>query len=78
VGRRDIIRSLDIGAAWAVIAGMPVTVTTLVGGISVTVTGIALTDAMIGDRIEVRMTGPQRTRRVRVTGVGAARLEGAD
>ena len=78
VGRRDIIRSLDVGAAPAVTAAMPVAVTTLVGGISVTMTGIALTDAMIGDRIEVRLSGPSRTRRVRVTGAGTAKLEGID
>ena len=78
VGRRDIVRRQDVGAAPAVTAGKPVAVTTLVGGISVTVTGIALTDAMIGDRIGVRLSGPTRTRRGRVSGAGVAKLEGAD
>jgi flagella basal body P-ring formation protein FlgA len=78
VGRRDILRSVDVGAAPAVTAGMPIAVTTLVGGISLTITGVALADAMIGDRIEVRLSGPSRTRRVRVTAAGAARLEGVN
>jgi len=78
VGRRDILRILDVGAVPAVTAGMPVAVTTLVGGISVTISGIALTDAMVGDRIEVRLAGPARTRHVRVTGVGTAKLEGVE
>lgn len=78
LGRRDVVRRLDVGSAPAVAAGMPVAVTTLAGGISVTTTGIAMTDAMIGDRIEVRMTGPSRTRLVRVTAAGVARLEGVN
>ncbi len=78
VGRRDILRSLDVGAPPVVAAGMPVVVTALVGGISVTTTGVALTDAMVGDRIDVRLTAPSRTRHVRVTGVGTAKLEGLE
>jgi len=76
MGKQDVVRAQDVGAAPAVAAGMPVAVTTLAGGISVTATGVALTDAMVGDRIEVRLTGPTRIRHVRVTGVGTAELEG--
>ncbi|HEY6923386.1 MAG TPA: flagellar basal body P-ring formation chaperone FlgA [Steroidobacteraceae bacterium] len=78
MGRRDVVRGLDVGAAPAVAAGMPVAVTTRAGAISVTATGIAVNDAMVGDRVEVRLTGPSRTRHVRVTAAGAAKLEGID
>jgi flagella basal body P-ring formation protein FlgA len=74
IGAHDVLRSMDIGIPPAVAAGTPVNVTTAVGGIMVTARAVALTDGMVGDRIEVRLQRPARVRRIRITGPDAGLL----
>jgi flagella basal body P-ring formation protein FlgA len=74
IGARDVVRTVDIGRAPDVTAGAPVRVTVATGGISVSTTAIALADARVGDRIEVRLQRPARILRTRVIGPGSVQL----
>jgi flagella basal body P-ring formation protein FlgA len=74
IAARDVVRSVDIGSAPDVVAGAPVRVSVVTGGISVTTTAIALADARKGDQISVRLQRPARTLRTRVTGPGSVQL----
>lgn len=77
VTARDVVRGADIGEAPDVTAGTPVRVTVSTGAVSVTASAVALSDARVGDQIEVRMQRPTRTLRTRVIGPGAVLLEGS-
>jgi flagella basal body P-ring formation protein FlgA len=74
----DVIRNTDVGAAPAVAAGSTVRVSVASGGINISTTAIALDDANVGDRIDVRLRRPNRTLRTRVNAPGQAEIvEGA-
>jgi len=70
----DVVRSVDIGEAPAVAAGSSIDVISDGGGISVSTKGIALEDAKVGDRVDVRLPRPTRMLRGRVTGPGQVQL----
>ena len=74
IGARDVVRSVDLGKALDVSAGAPVRVTVEIGGISVSTTAVALADARVGDRTEVRLLRPARILRTRVIGPGSVQL----
>lgn len=70
----DLVRSADVGAAPAVMAGSAVRLLLQAPGIHVTARAIALADAWVGDRVEVRLDRPARTFKTRVTGPGSVQL----
>jgi flagella basal body P-ring formation protein FlgA len=74
IGARDVVRSVDIGKALDVTSGAPVRVIVATGGISVSTSAVALADARVGDRIEVRLQRPARILRTRVIGPGSVQL----
>jgi flagella basal body P-ring formation protein FlgA len=74
IAAHDVMRSVDVGRAPDVMAGARVRVTVASGGIRATTTAIALADAHVGDRIEVRLQRPARTLRTRVIGPGLVQL----
>jgi len=74
VAAGDLLRSGDIGKAPDVVAGASVRVSVAIEGVSVATTAIALADAKVGDRIDVRLQHPIRTLRTRVTGPGLVQL----
>jgi len=74
ISPRDVIRSADIGIAPDVAAGAPVRVSVAAGGISVTTSAVALADARVGDRVDVRLPKPTRVLKTRVIGPSAVQL----
>jgi flagella basal body P-ring formation protein FlgA len=74
IAAADAVRSVDIGRAPDVVAGMPVSVSVAAQGVNVTTSAVALADAMIGDQVDVLMKRPRRTLRTRVSGPGAVQL----
>jgi len=74
LGPRDIIADRDLGKALDVATGSPINVTVSSAGVSVAATGTALTDARVGDAVDVRLLRPTRILRARVTGPGSAQL----
>jgi flagella basal body P-ring formation protein FlgA len=74
IAARDVVQSVDFGAAPDVAAGAPVRVSVVNGPISVSTTAIALADAKVGDQIPVRLNRPVRTLKGRVTAPGAVQL----
>ena len=74
VGPGDALREDDVGAAFDVLAGAVVNVAVAAHGIQVATSGVALSDARTGERIEVRLAHPPRTLKARVTGPGSVQL----
>lgn len=74
IAARDVLRSVDIGKAPDVLSGAPVRVNVMTRGIEISTTAIALTDARVGDRIDVRLQRSTRILKTRVTGPGAVQL----
>lgn len=74
IAARDVLRNLDVGPALDVVAGMPVRLSVVASGIQVTTTAVALADARVGDRIDVRLRRPMRRLPARVTGPGSVEL----
>jgi flagella basal body P-ring formation protein FlgA len=70
----DAVRTDDIGHAPDVLAGTPVRVSVIENGISISTSAVALADAQVGDRLDVRLQHPARTLKTRVTAPGAAQL----
>ena len=70
----DVVRTVDVGRAPDVMAGSSVRLTVAINGISVTTKAIALSDARVGDQIDVRLQRPTRTLRTRVIGPGSVQL----
>lgn len=63
----DVLRASDAGEALAVAMGDRVELKVRGRGIDVSTTAVALTDASIGDLVDVRLAHPLRTLRTRVT-----------
>lgn len=63
----DVLRQSDAGDAPAVSSGETVQLQVRGNGIDVSTTAVALADASIGDRVDVRLAHPLRTLRTRVT-----------
>jgi flagella basal body P-ring formation protein FlgA len=74
IGAGDVIRVADVGRAPDVMTGSPVRMRVATNGVSVTVTTIALADAMVGDQVDVRWLRPRRTFKTLVTGPGSVQL----
>jgi flagella basal body P-ring formation protein FlgA len=70
----DVLRDVDVGPTPDVMAGEPVRLNVKLRGISVAATAIALSDARVGDEIEVRLQHPARTLKTRVTAPGSVQL----
>jgi flagella basal body P-ring formation protein FlgA len=70
----DIVRAADIGPTLDVILGEPVQVTVTGDGVVVRVGAIALADARIGDRVDVRLSRSTSVLKTRVIGRGAVEL----
>lgn len=75
IAASDVVRSTDIGRAPEVAAGTLVRVSVQTNGISVSTTAIALADARVGDRIDVRLPRTTRVLSTRVTGPGRVELQ---
>jgi flagella basal body P-ring formation protein FlgA len=74
IAARDVLRNLDVGPALDVVAGMPVRLSVATSGIQVMTTAVALADARVGDRVDVRLQRPTRRLQVRVIGPGSVEL----
>ena len=74
IGVGEAVRAADIGRAPEVLAGEPVRVNVASGPIAVSTAAVALADAWLGDRIDVRLRYPTRTLKARVTGPGTVQL----
>jgi len=71
----DVLLEGDTGSAPDIEAGQPVQVTVASRGIEVSTSGVAVNDAWVGDETYVRLDGPARTLRARVTAPGAVQLQ---
>jgi flagella basal body P-ring formation protein FlgA len=74
LGKGDILRTSDIGAPFAVLAGAPVRLDVKSGTVTISTLAVALADARIGDELDVRLQNPIRTFKTRVVAPGAAKL----
>jgi len=68
------VRAADVGVAYDVMVGTRVVLTTMDGGVAVSVDATALSDARAGQRVNVRLAHPRRTLPARVTGTGTVQL----
>jgi flagella basal body P-ring formation protein FlgA len=73
---REVVRRDDIGVAPDVAAGSRVYLRVSTSGINVITDAVALSDAMKGEWLQVRLQRPSRTLRARVVEPGLVELEG--
>jgi flagella basal body P-ring formation protein FlgA len=74
LGVGDLLREGDVGTAPAVTAGSAVRVKVQAASISVSTSAVALRDAVVGDRINVRLERPARIVPAYVTAPGLVQL----
>jgi flagella basal body P-ring formation protein FlgA len=72
----DVVFADDVGPPFDVVADAPVTLRVTEGGFAVDITGLALSDARIGETTEVRLQHPARTFKARVVGRAIVQLLG--
>jgi flagella basal body P-ring formation protein FlgA len=75
LSKGDVVLAGDVGRAPAVMTGSQVRVSVTLNGINVSTVAVALSDAHVGDRVDVRLLQlPVRTLKARVMAPGAAQL----